>query len=68
LTIRWSDRAGRDPKLVAAVMAAVEAFVADEVRASGARSTGGIGAWRMAARHPVEGAQLSRMLPWKGRD
>ncbi|MCH8205419.1 MAG: hypothetical protein IH956_00255 [Chloroflexi bacterium] len=67
MTIRSSDRAGRDPKLVAAVMAAVEAFVADEARAASPQSTG-VGAWRMAARHPVEGAQLWRALSWKGRD
>ena len=68
MTIRSSDGAERDPKLVAAVMAAVEAFVADEARAGGQHSTSGVGAWRMAARHPVEGAQPWRTLPWKGRD
>ena len=67
MTIRSPDDRERDPKLVAAVMAAVEVYLADEARVMAAQTARGLGAWRMAARMPAGGAWLSGGLPWKGR-
>ena len=67
MTINSPVQAGRDPKLVAAVMAAVEAYLAYEARMVGTQATRSLGAWRMTARMPAGGAWLSSGLPWKGR-
>ena len=57
-----------DPKLVAAIIAAVEAFLDAESQAHAGPRTAGIGAWRMAARRRAERAPFGRGLAWRGLD
>ena len=56
-----------DGKLIAAVMAAVDAYLAEEARAAETMRRGGLGAWRAAARQSVD-PQLWRGRLWAGRD
>lgn len=54
-----------DPKLVAAVIAAVEAFLDAELVEQAGTRTVCIGAWRMAGRRPAERSPFGRGLAWR---
>lgn len=58
----------RDSKLVAAVIAAVEAFLDAESRGQAAPRTACVGAWRLAGRGPGESAPFGRGLGWRKID
>ena len=58
----------RDPKLAAAVIAAVQAFLDSESRGQTEPHTARIGAWRMAARRPSEHIHFGRGLAWRHID
>ena len=57
-----------DPKLVAVVVAAVEAFLDSESRDQTGPRTARIGAWRTAARRPSEHIHFGRGLAWRHID
>ena len=59
---------GRKARIMAAVMAAVQAYLEEEAYSAGPRATGPISAWKMAARTQARNEPLVRPLSWTGRD
>ena len=57
-----------EPGLQAAIMAAVQAYLDDEDRASSRHDVASLSAWRLAAREPILAVQFGRGLGWKGRN
>ena len=55
-------------KLMAAMMAAVDAYLEEEAAATGSQSREAPRAWRLAAWQPSITGRLWRRLPWNGRD
>ena len=58
---------GPDGKLIAAVMAAVDAYLTEEARAAESGRRGRLSAWRAVARQSVD-PQLWLGRSWTGRD
>ncbi len=57
-----------DSRLVAVVMAAVQAYLDDEAKTSEPEADIKVSAWRMAVRRDTTDTRLWRGLPWKGSD
>jgi seryl-tRNA(Sec) selenium transferase len=57
-----------DPRLLAAVMAAVQAYLDQEAKTSDSQTDTRLSAWRITARADTVDTQSWRRLPWKGSD
>jgi hypothetical protein len=56
----------RDDNLMAAIMAAVQAYLEEE-EPGGVQLNAPWRAWKMTAWRPIIDARFQRRLPWKGR-
>ena len=65
MTEQASDGNSREAKPLAAVMAAVQAFLDEEEHTSSSSDTGSLGAWKSAAWPVMRGSGLVRTLSWK---
>ncbi len=55
-----------DPRVLAAVMAAVQAYLEQEARAASPQPSRRLSAWKLAAWRMVQGAD-AHYLSWRGR-
>lgn len=63
-----ADSQRLDPKLAAAITAAVQAYLDEEDSSLDAHTGGGLRAWRLAVRQQAGVFPLPRGASWKGRD
>ncbi|MCH7744466.1 MAG: hypothetical protein IIC84_00150 [Chloroflexi bacterium] len=67
MTSQTNDSSMPDPKLMSAVMAAVQAYLDEEANAMSPQADQQGRAWKLAAWHPRLDMRFRRSLSWNGR-